>query len=77
MIIQFDPKLMHVQVLCGILEKYEPTENITNIQKKVEDLKLEMAKFRDEVLNPKLDEINKLVEEQNKGFIPAKPAATN
>jgi hypothetical protein len=70
MIIQFDPSKMHVQVLCGIAEKYEPTESIQDIQKKVEELKLIMMKFRDEVLDPKLAEINKLVEAENKQYIP-------
>ena len=70
MIIQFDPNRMHIQVLCGISEKYEPTEKIAAIQSKVEELKVLMSKFRDETLSPKLDEINKLIEAENKKYIP-------
>ena len=72
MIIQFDPSKMHVQVLCGIQENYAPTEKTEEIFKKVEVLKDKMAKFRDEVLNPELDELNKLVEAHNKAFVPQK-----
>lgn len=72
MIIQFDPKNMHIQVLCGILEKYEPSEEIRGIYEKVEILKKEMAQFRDDVLNPKLNEINQLVEDNNKKYTPNK-----
>lgn len=72
MIIQFDPRTMHVQVLCGIQENYAPTEKTEEIYKRVEVLKEKMAKFRDDVLNPELDELNKLVESHNKAFVPPK-----
>jgi hypothetical protein len=68
MIIHFDPKTMHVQVVCGISEKYEPTEAHESILKKVEELKLAMAKFRDEVLTPGLDDVNKIIENENNKF---------
>jgi hypothetical protein len=73
MIIQFDPQRMHLQILCGTKEKYEPNEVVDTIQTKVDALKAEMAKFRDEVLNPGLDEINKLIAEENKKFTPTQP----
>lgn len=67
---------MHVQVLCGIAEKYEPTENITLIQKKVEDLKILMTKFRDEVLDPQLAEIQQMIDTENKKYIPENRSKT-
>jgi hypothetical protein len=70
MIIQFDPKTMHVQAICGILENYRPGSEIEDIYKKVEELKAEMAAFRDNTMNPKLNEIIKLVDEHNKKHTP-------
>jgi hypothetical protein len=68
MIISFDPKTMHVQIVCGISEKFEPNQTHEVIRDKVEELKKAMEKFRDEVLNPGLSEVTALVDEENKRF---------
>jgi hypothetical protein len=78
MIVKFDPKLMHVQAVCGILEKYEPTDEVKSIYAKVEELKAQMVKFSNEVLNPGLEQIQRLVDAENKKFTPEpeqKPAS--
>lgn len=69
MYIQFDPKTLGVQVLVGTLEKYEPTEQVRNIQELVDELKHEMLKFRAETVTPKLDAIQDLINEENKKYI--------
>ena len=68
MIIHFDPKTMHVQIVCGISEKFEPTASHEAIRSKVESLKAAMSKFRDEVLDPELKAIAVLVDEENSKF---------
>lgn len=66
MFIQFDKKAMHVQVLVGILEKYQPNANIKKIYSKVSDLKKEMDEFMDLKVAPALKEIEDMVAEENK-----------
>jgi hypothetical protein len=70
MIIQFDTKTMHVQAICGILENYQPDSEVKEICRKVEELKVTMAAFRDSILNPQLNEIIKLIDEHNKKYTP-------
>jgi len=69
MIVQFDIKSMNVQVLCGVLEEYTPSDEIKDIHSKVEALKAEMNEFTSKIMNPKLKEINELVESHNKKYI--------
>jgi hypothetical protein len=69
MIVQFDVKSMNVQILCGVLEEYTPSDEIKDIYSKVETLKAEMNEFTSKVMNPKLKEINELVENHNKKYI--------
>ena len=69
MIVQFDVKSMNVQILCGVLEEYTPSDEIKDIYSKVEALKAEMNEFTSKVMNPKLKEINELVETHNKKYI--------
>ena len=68
MIIHFDPKTMHVQVICGISESFQPSEAHETLRAKVEEIKVKMTQFRDEVLNPALDEISAIVDAENKKF---------
>ena len=68
MIIHFDPKTMNVQIICGISEKYEPSEVHELVKDKVEALRIAMTKFNEEVLTPELNEINKIIEIENKKF---------
>jgi len=64
----FDANKMHVQVLCGILESYQPSENINGIQQKVAELKLKLEEFQKNVIGPEIGEIQKLISEENKKF---------
>jgi len=68
MVIHFDPKTMHIQVACGILEHYVPTEAITALYQKVSTLKQALEKYQDEYILPELAAIAKAVEEENKKF---------
>lgn len=68
MYIQFDKKNMHVQVICGILEKYEPNERIELIYNKVEDLKKKMVEFLNTVVDPAIADIEKLINEENNKY---------
>ena len=65
MYIQFDKHNMHVQVICGTLEKYTPKAEHKKIHKKVEALKKKLVKFQSEVIQPKLQEIDELIHEAN------------
>lgn len=65
MYISFDKNKMHVQVICGILENYKPTEEVKAIHKKVEKLKKELHKFQSETVIPSLREIEELIEKEN------------
>lgn len=66
MIINFDPKRMNVQIICGSLETYKPNENIQEIQRLVDELKEKMIKFQEEIVKPSLDMIQERVNAENK-----------
>lgn len=68
MFIHFDKAKMHVQIICGILEKYEPTENIQVIQQKVEKLKEQIHNFMAQVVDVEVKEIDKLISEENSKY---------
>lgn len=65
MIIDFDPKRIHVQVVCGTLEEYKPSEEMKLIQEKVNKLREELKKFQDEKVHPAIAEIEALVKAEN------------
>lgn len=65
MIIDFDPKRIHVQVVCGTLEEYKPSDNIKLIQQKVNKLREDLKKFQDENVHPVIAEIEALVKAEN------------
>ena len=69
MIIKFDKNSMHIQVLCGILEKYEPNENIQDIYDKVESLKRQISDIQEKIVNPALKEIEDLIRVENSKHI--------
>lgn len=71
MFIQFNKDLMHVQVVVGVNEKYEPADKVKDIHSKVESLKEKLRKFRAEVVGPELAEIEKLVKEENDKYMPS------
>jgi len=66
MIIDFDPKRIHAQVVCGTLETYTPSEEMKVINAKVAKLREKLRKFQDEIVNPAIAEIEALVEAENK-----------
>ncbi len=68
MYLQFDPNKMHLQVIVGTLEKYEPNKEIEEIQKLVNSLTEDLMEFRKNIINPKLEEITNRVSEENKRF---------
>lgn len=69
MIIKFDKNSLHVQVLCGILEKYEPNDDIQSIYDKVESLKRNIADIQEKIVGPALKEIEDLVAAENRKYI--------
>lgn len=72
MIIQFDKNKMHVQVLVGVSEKYEPTDAVMDIYNKAEILKKKMDDFYKQEVETELKEIEVLVSEHNAKYIPNK-----
>ena len=72
MIVNFDPKSMQVHLMCGLGEKFEPTEKHKELQKKVEELRSKMVEWQEKIVNPGLQDIMKDVEELNKSFIDKK-----
>lgn len=67
MLVQFNKEMLHVQIICGTLEEYKPTEEIKDLQKRVESLKKVLDKFQKETVFPALQEIEKVVNEINDG----------
>lgn len=72
MFIHFDKNKIHMQVICGSLEEYKPTEDvkelhnkIASLHKKVEEYKIKLDKFMADVVKPEVEEIEKRVEEIN------------
>jgi len=60
---------MEVQVIVGVLEKYEPSEKIKEIHEKARILREKMSKFMEEVAEPEIISINKAIDEENSKFI--------
>lgn len=69
MFIQFDPKTMHIQVICGVAEVYKPNTEINEISKQVDDLKAKMNKFMNEVVEPGISDIQEKVKDINERYI--------
>jgi hypothetical protein len=66
MFLQFDKNRMHLQVIAGVLEKYEPTPAILEIHRKIEDLRTKLSEFQKAVVIPAMEELEKEIGEQNK-----------
>lgn len=77
MYIQFDPNNLHVQVICGSNESFEPTEEIKSIQDKVNVLSEETKAFTENVYKVKMKEIQDLVESENGKFKAKQEALAN
>lgn len=69
MLVIFDPNKMYVEVKAGILETYTPNEQTKELCTKVEALKEKVAKFKNDVIIPEIEEIHKLVQEINKPYL--------
>lgn len=69
MYIQFDKQNLELRAICGILEEYKASENITTINEKTKELRDKVQKFMDETFNPSLKEIEELVSEENRKFM--------
>lgn len=63
--IDFNKERMHVQIICGILEEYQPTKEVKEIEKLVADLKEKLVKFQKEVVVPEVQKIQDMVTEFN------------
>jgi outer membrane murein-binding lipoprotein Lpp len=59
-----------MQILVGVLESYTPSDTVKDLHTKVEDLKQKMNKFMMEVVAPEMEQIQKIVDEENKKFMP-------
>jgi uncharacterized coiled-coil DUF342 family protein len=68
MFILLNEQELHVQVVCGILEDYEPSENIEEINERVSELRDKVNSFRKEY-EPELEEIKKLINEENSKYM--------
>ncbi len=71
MIVTLDPNSLILQVKVGTLEKYKPSKEMKDLQKRVDKLKNKLSKFQLE-MTPELEEIKKAIEGLNKPFIEAK-----
>ena len=69
MIIRFDKKDIHIDVVCGALEKHTPSKKIKAIYSRVEKLKAKVTKFMEEEFRPEVQAIQALVDGENKKFI--------
>lgn len=65
MFVQFDKNRLHVQVVCGSLEEYVPSEDMKQVQSKVDALKKKLAKFQEETIFPEIKAIEALIEKIN------------
>lgn len=65
MYVQFDKNKLHVQVICGSLEKYTPSKEMKQVQKRVDALKEKLSKFQEEVVFPEIKAIEELIDKVN------------
>jgi predicted nuclease with TOPRIM domain len=65
MFVQFDKQKLHLQVICGTLESYSPSEEVKEAQGLLEELKKKLAEFQDSVVFPELKKIEDLVGKLN------------
>ena len=69
MFIQFDPKTMHIQIICGVDENYKPGKEVKEISVEVEELRTKMNKFMTEVVEPGINKIQAKVKTVNDRYI--------
>ena len=65
MFLEFNKQRMHIQIICGTLEEYSPTEEIKEVYERVEKLKAQLAKFQEDVVFPEMKQIDALIENIN------------
>lgn len=75
-LILFDPKSLRINVQAGVLEKYEPTDDVKKVAEEVEELKKkadakkkeleeQFKKFSEAEIDPAVKEIQKKIMEIN------------
>jgi len=64
-LIQFNPQNLHVQVIVGIQEKFEPSDETNEIYARATALREKLAKLQNKIIKPEIDEITKLVNALN------------
>lgn len=70
-------KTMRIQVICGILEKYEPTKNVKIINSKVTELHKKLIDFQQKTVHLAIKEIEELIKEENSKYIEVKKEENN
>lgn len=65
MYLHFDRNKLHLQILCGSLEKYEPSEEIKELAKKLADLNQKVTEFYSKTMEPELKAIEELIAQEN------------
>ncbi len=65
MFLHFDRNKLHLQIIVGSLEKYEPTDKIKDIQQKLDLLKVKLEEFQKNEIFPILTDIEQAVTEEN------------
>lgn len=68
MFFRFDLKRMQCLVSMRLDESYKPNDETLKLNDKVNKLNKEMKKFMNEVVDPGVEEIQKLIAEQNKPY---------
>jgi len=64
--LQFNKQMLHLQVICGVLETFKPTKEIKEVYAELNKLKEQTERFQNEILYPKLQKIEKTVNNINK-----------
>ena len=65
MYVQFDKNKMHIQIICGTLECYTPSEEMKALQEKLSNLKQKLSDFQETMVFPELKEIEEQINKFN------------
>lgn len=68
MFLHFDKTKLHLQAVVGILEEYKPSDKIKETQAKLTELKSKIEDFQNNIIFPVLQEIEKVVTEENNKY---------
>jgi len=70
--LQFNKQMLHLQVVCGVLEEFKPNKKVKELHTRLNELQKKTVKFQKEVLFPELEEIDKEVNLINESEIKKK-----